>query len=248
MRGEKWGGMMRSWRQMTGMLATAAFVLLSLGGGSGGIRPYHSLAPHAATHVFVTIGASDAFGIGTHDPRTQAWPAVLTQRLGSSYHLVNLGVPGATTDVALRAEVPVAQAQAPALVMIWLGVNDYNDAVPLETFTAQLRHIILLLASPQTTILVGNLPDLTLLPAFAHFSQSKLIADINAWNAAIAMVCRDTSATLVDLFVQWNDLAAHPEYISSDGFHPSDLGARRLAAIFLAAFKATSAGLGLGAA
>jgi lysophospholipase L1-like esterase len=35
---------------------------------------------------------------------------------------------------------------------------------------------------------------------------------------------------LVDLF--HSDLAAHPEYIASDGFHPSDSGYRVLADLF----------------
>jgi lysophospholipase L1-like esterase len=36
----------------------------------------------------------------------------------------------------------------------------------------------------------------------------------------------------VDIFSAWADLASHPGYISSDGFHPSAAGARQLAEFF----------------
>jgi lysophospholipase L1-like esterase len=38
---------------------------------------------------------------------------------------------------------------------------------------------------------------------------------------------------LVDLYSGWAELAAHPDYISADGFHPSSAGYRRLADLVL---------------
>jgi lysophospholipase L1-like esterase len=46
---------------------------------------------------------------------------------------------------------------------------------------------------------------------------------------------------LVDIHAAWADLAEHPEYISSDGFHPSAAGARQLALYFDDAITAASA-------
>jgi acyl-CoA thioesterase I len=40
---------------------------------------------------------------------------------------------------------------------------------------------------------------------------------------------------LVDLYGSWQDLAQHPEYVSTDGFHPSSEGYQRLADLFAAA-------------
>jgi lysophospholipase L1-like esterase len=57
------------------------------------------------------------------------------------------------------------------------------------------------------------------------------------WNAAIAAACAREGATLVDLYSDWRELRAHPEYISGDGLHPSTLGAQRLAEIFRQAIE-----------
>ena len=47
-------------------------------------------------------------------------------------------------------------------------------------------------------------------------------------------VVRRHQATVVDLRATWQEVREHPEYISSDGFHPSTIGYRRLADVFYA--------------
>jgi hypothetical protein len=39
----------------------------------------------------------------------------------------------------------------------------------------------------------------------------------------------------VDLYGGWQELAAHPEYVGSDGLHPSVTGYARVAALFAGA-------------
>lgn len=201
--------------------------------------------PLAQTHLastqqptYVAIGASDAFGIGTDDPKTQSWPVVLTSALGTGVHLVNLGIPGATADLAIKDELPIAEAVNPVVITVWLGVNDFDQNVSLPDFTHQLQ--TLLLALKQTTvarIYVGNLPDLASLPRYAHADAIALRERVQTWNNAIATICGQESVTQVDFFAT-NDLIRHPEYIAKDGFHPSTVGAQRLAAIFANAILA----------
>ena len=186
--------------------------------------------------VYVALGASDAFGIGTDNPKTQAWPVVLDHLLGTSVHLVNLGIPGATTSQAARDELPVALDERPEIITIWLAVNDFDTGVPLQTYERQLHDLIAALArAAHARIFVGNMPDLTLIPYFAGRDHQQLLAQVHAWNDAIAAVCESVGASLVDIFSGWRELAAHPEYISGDGFHPSAAGAQRLAGIFATA-------------
>src|SRR5579884_1530211 len=65
--------------------------------------------------TYVAIGASDTFGFGTSAPYTQNWASDLANRLGSRYHLVNLGIPGIQVHQALRLELPVALDAHPDL-------------------------------------------------------------------------------------------------------------------------------------
>jgi len=189
--------------------------------------------------TYVAIGASDAFGFGTDHPLTENWPTVVAHRLSSSIHLINLGIPGATAELALRDETPIALDAQPDLITIWLGVNDLDNGVPLADFTRELRTLLgALRAGTSARIYVANLPDLSLLPYFAAKGNSfGLQAEVVQWNAAIAQATRDTGAALVNLFVGESELATHPEYISKDGFHPSTIGARRIAEVFLAAIE-----------
>ena len=79
-------------------------------------------------------------------------------------------------------------------------------------------------------MLVGNVPDLSALPSAGRFD----LRFVDRWNAGIDDVVRRHEATLVDLRTTWQEVKEHPEYVSSDGFHPSTSGYRRLADMFYA--------------
>lgn len=191
--------------------------------------------------VYVAVGASDAFGIGTDDPLTQSWPYDVANKLEAKPHLINLGIPGATADLAVRAELPVAVSVQPALVSVWLGVNDIEHHVPLATFSVQLQSLLRGLAQQTSAaIYVGNLPDLTLLPYFSTWDQTTLTEQLLAWNAAISYACSISGAHLVDIYAQGREMAAHPDYLGSDQFHPSTQGAQRIADLFVAAMSTSS--------
>lgn len=194
--------------------------------------------------TYVAIGASDAFGIGTDDPDRQAWPTDLAAQLGSpgaSVHLINLGIPGATVASALQTELPIALDSQPDDVTVWLAVNDLADGVALDTYRAQFVRLLDALRAglPHARIAVGNIPNLTLVPRFWDADPGPLLAEVQAWNRAIAADCAAAHVTLVDLYGGWQELSQHPEYFSNDGFHPSAAGAARLAQLFAAALQNT---------
>jgi lysophospholipase L1-like esterase len=156
--------------------------------------------------------------------------------------LLNLGVSGATVRDVIDGQLPVALDRAPRWITIWPGPNDFRDGVPLETFAAQLDQLLTALrptGGQRRTIAILNLPDLRTLPVFARAGSTDLDARVRAWNASIATaVARHADyAILVDLHAGWEELGAHPEYISADGFHPSSAGYRRIADLTLATLK-----------
>jgi lysophospholipase L1-like esterase len=207
-------------------------------GGSSQVSGHSTLDTTRYRTTYVAIGASDSFGIGTDDPDQQNWPTVLARTLGADVHLINLGVPGATVAEAQQAQLTVALDAHPDLVTVWLAVNDLADGVPLASYQ---QHLQALLASitqgSHARIYVGDIPDLTQLPFFAQRDPTALRTTVQQWNAAIAADCAAEGATLVDLYTGSAGLASNPEYISSDGLHPSTLGAELLAAAFAAAIQ-----------
>jgi lysophospholipase L1-like esterase len=184
--------------------------------------------------TYVAIGASDTFGIGTSDPYTQNWPTDLAEKLGQKVHLINLGIPGITLHDALNLELPVALDSQSELVTIWLGVNDLANHVPISSYSHDLDFMLMRLRShePSAHILIANIPDLTILPYFTSYNQQLLHQQIEQYNATIVHEAQQYHAILVNLSQQNYNLKDHPEYISNDGLHPTDLGYLELAELF----------------
>jgi lysophospholipase L1-like esterase len=189
--------------------------------------------------TYVAIGASDSAGVGANQPDQESWPAVLQRKLPSGSKLVNLGVSGSLLHQAIDQQLPVALDSDPDLVTVWLAVNDYAARVPLDRYAADLDLLLAeLRAKTGAAVLVGNVPDLSALPSASRFD----LKDVDRWNAAIDETARRHDVTLVDLRATWREVKEHPEYISSDGFHPSTVGYQKLADLFYAS-AATTLGL-----
>lgn len=185
--------------------------------------------PKALTYV--AIGASDSAGVGAAVPDQESWPAVLQRKLPAGSRLVNLGISGSLLHQALDQQLPIALDSDSDLVTVWLAVNDYAAHVPLEEYVADLESMLAQLRQrTSATVLVGNIPDMRSLPSAGRFD----LRDVDRWNAAIDGVAQRRDVTVVDLRSTWREVADHPEYISSDGFHPSTLGYQRLANVFYA--------------
>ena len=188
--------------------------------------------------MYVAIGASDSYGVGTDDPATESWPAVLAHYLPSGTHFVNLGVPGILLHRAVEVELPVALDAHPTLVTVWLAVNDLAAGVPLPRYRHDLGVLLSTLQrATHARVLIANVPDLTLLPAFRAYPGLGLV--VASWNAVIAAEARAHGAILVDVYAHWRDLALHPEYVGPDGLHPTAEGYRRLAELFWRVYRAS---------
>src|SRR6266849_3112278 len=182
--------------------------------------------------TYVAIGASDAVGVGARDPVTEGWVPRFGAHLGSEARVINLGVSGSTLAQALDEQLGPALDAQPAVVTVWLAVNDLNARVSLDHYAADLDTLLGQLETTHARVLVGNVPDLGGLAAYRGIDPGPLEAEVDRWNQVIA----DTSArhgdTLVDLFSRWQEVAQHPDYLSADGFHPSSEGYQALADVF----------------
>jgi acyl-CoA thioesterase I len=215
-------------------------------------------APVPREVVYAAIGASETYGIGANDRYREAWPQVFyNDVLPPSAVLYNYGIPGATTAQALRDEVPSAVAARPTVATVWLNVNDLIQGVSPQAYGVQLRQLVhALRRGGQTRVLVANTPDLRQLPAYQAClpnppaagppcvipsglvpTPDRVAAAVDGYNAVIAQVVKDEGATLVDLHSHDALMAQHPEWLSSDGFHPNGLGYIAVARVFEDAYR-----------
>jgi lysophospholipase L1-like esterase len=108
-------------------------------------------------------------------------------------------------------------------------------------------------------VLVANTPDLGQLPAYRAClpnaptggpaclipdglvpTPQVIAAAIDAYNAAISSAAKAEGATLVDLHLDGAEIGQHPEWLSADGFHPSEQGYAVIAKLFEDAYRKTS--------
>jgi lysophospholipase L1-like esterase len=62
-------------------------------------------------------------------------------------------------------------------------------------------------------------------------------AAVDAYNAAISQAAKLEGATLVDLHLNGAQISQHPEWLSADGFHPSEQGYAVIAKLFEDAYR-----------
>lgn len=215
----------------------------------------------SAPTVYTALGASETYGVGADDRYRQAWPQVFyNDSLPSSAVLYNFGIPAATTAQALKDELPAALAVRPTVATVWLNVNDLVQGVSPSDYAVQLRQLVhALRRGGKARVLVANVPDLRQLPAYKAClpnapdtgascllpngllpSPAQVVDLIDAYNRAIAQVTAQEGATLVDLNAQSASIAQHPEWISSDGFHPNAAGYLAVAHAFESAYRRTT--------
>ncbi len=232
------------------LLALAVSALAACGEASSAQRSAVPPVTPTATPlmVYVAMGASDAVGVGASDPNATAYVPRLIARLPARAFALNLGVSGYTVKQALANELPQALAAHPTLVTVWLVGNDFRQCTPLADYQRDLDALLGQLQSQtHAQVFVANTPDMSLLPAIRDGSPNlgacllglqpaQIRAVVAQWNMVIDAVVAKHHQVLVDLF--HSDLAAHPEYIASDGFHPSDGGYRVLADLFWAQITA----------
>lgn len=205
------------------------------------ITPTPTSTPSASPAVrYVAIGASDTVGIGATDPTTGSWPARVARLLppGSAY--VNVGVSGSVAIQAKDAQLPGAIAQRPTVVSIWLAVNDMNATIQAQSYREALAAIVdALVAKTDAKIFVGNVPDVRSVPAYRDADKNALLAQITAYNDAIAAVVKSAPGRVfgVDLFTGSAALVSTIT-VSGDGFHPSDEGYALIATRFADAMRA----------
>lgn len=195
--------------------------------------------PTRGPERYVAIGASDTVGVGAADPSTGSWPARIAARLVTGSTYANYGVSGSLAAQARTQQSPLAIAARPTLSTIWLAVNDLNNGIGSTDYRDVLDGMLAeLVARTEARIFVGNVPDLTALPAYRSVDRAPLAAQITAYNRWIAETAAKYAGRVmvVDLFAGSAELVGSAT-LSADGFHPSDRGYQLIADRFLAAMR-----------
>lgn len=180
----------------------------------------------ARAPLLTALGDSTAVGVGA---RSGSYVDRVLARLtkgGRPHALLNLSVSGATARDVLQRQVPRLGEADGGLVLLGVGANDLMRNLPPAAFA---RHFEALVAGirgrTRAAVVVSNVPDVSLSRAVWPAVRPAVAARVDAYNDVIAAVARKHDLHVFDLCRLTRDqLPTHPEYLSSDGYHPSDLG------------------------
>jgi lysophospholipase L1-like esterase len=141
-------------------------------------------------------------------------------------------LPRAITEVGTS----VSQGR-PAVVFVWIGVNDIWNLYTSGTVSAELEEqnarrfeenmdeILLGLRSAGAHTLVGLLDDLSKRPAASSLTDDariRISAQVNRYNTIITQKAGQYGVLTVDFFT--TDIFTNPATVSADGFHPNAAG------------------------
>lgn len=161
----------------------------------------------AAAPVVLVVGDSLSASYGV--PRAEGWVALLQQRLGDDYRVVNASISGDTTSSGLARLPRALDVHEPTAVIIGLGGNDGLRGYPLAEMRANLDAMIT--ATRRTgadVVLVG----VTIPPNYGP-----------DYRRGFAAVYDELAAThrvpLVWFAIE--DVASRPGMLQDDGVHPT---------------------------
>ncbi|HEY0547341.1 MAG TPA: SGNH/GDSL hydrolase family protein [Pyrinomonadaceae bacterium] len=189
-------------------------------------RPSAIAGNRASPLLYVAVGDSTGIGLGAPDGGgyvDRLFARIEQKRPGST--LLNLSAAGATTADAVNKQIPRLDDTRATLVTICVGLNDLLRGREAKQFAEDYETLVAKLKQPGVLIIIANLPDVASAPAMKGMADESLRLRLGQFNKAIEDIARRHGAPLVDLYkLSGEVIRSHPEFFSSDGLHPSDLG------------------------
>lgn len=207
----------------------AAFIVAALLAGCNrdqGTTVISGTPMNSGPIVYVALGDSTGAGVGAREAGyvTRLFKRIEERRPGSK--LNNLCVSGADTDDVVRAQLERGVALNPDLVTVGIGINDIGHGLTLDQFAKNYEQILSTLKEKtRARIVVTNIPDISSAPRIPGPARAEYQRQIIQFSRRLEEIATLHGVTVFDIYtVTTRELASHPEYFSSDGFHPSDAG------------------------
>ena len=177
--------------------------------------------------AYVALGDSTGVGVGARKGGgyvARLFERIERERRGS--RVTNLCASGAETRDVIRSQLPRVRASRPTLVTVGIGINDLTHGVEVEQFRRNYEELAAgLRAATDAPVVLTNVPDISTAPRVPEFMREGVRARIALFNEVVAETAARHGFRLVDAYGMSREIIArHPEFFSSDGFHPSEEG------------------------
>ena len=190
---------------------------------------------HHEDLLYMAVGTSGILGVGAF-PLSDGYAFRIQSDLrerGRNVSMVQVGVPGANTDIVSDAVAKAVDKGLEAeFATVWVGANDLVSGVPIETFAAELEALLNMLQDDmEAYVVIANLPPIHRFPNFVDEPVPEVTEQREAqYNAVITAQAADLGIPIVDLA---DDALSTHLVVDFDGLHPDDEGHERLAKLFM---------------
>ncbi len=177
--------------------------------------------------VYLALGDSTGVGIGAEHGGYVTKLFLRIKHVCPRARIINCSSTGAATEDILREQLysETLNTAHPDLITVGIGADDLIHGVKIDRFAKNYDQIIARLKQfAGVTIVVMNIPDISLAPAVPGYMRDAARRHIIMFNERLAEIAARRGAILVDLFQRSAELSVHPEFFSPDGIHPSDAG------------------------
>lgn len=159
----------------------------------------------------------DSLTFGTGAAKNMDYPSQLSRMI--SKPIINAGVPGDTTIMAMDRLEEDVLSQSPRIVLITLGGNDLKNRISKETAYQNLKNIIVSIQNQGALVIVGGISIPFWGRGFGQMYQK---------------VCKETQALLIpNIFAG----IIGKKSLMSDSIHPNNRGYTLMAEKFYKAMK-----------
>ena len=178
---------------------------------------------------YVALGDSTGVGVGAQRWRLCRASLCADQRVACGFASHQPVRERRNHRGCLRGQVGPALTARPTLVTLGIGINDVGRGVSVERFARNYEEIVTRLrAKTNAPIVVTNCrTSRSLRPSPSHCAAR--LAGASRSSTSTSKRSPKHGLLVVDAYTATHELIPqHPEFFSTDGFHPSDDGLRVL--------------------
>ena len=188
-----------------------------------------SCQKEVAHQTFLALG--DSYTIGESVPKDQRWPMQLVATLKEyDFHIEPpqiIAKTGWTTN-ELKEAIDNSSLNYPYdWVSLSIGVNNQYRGGDIEKFKAEFENLlnqaVIFSGNNKEHVIVISIPDWGVMPYAADRNQEEIAFEIDNFNQAIYEICVNYNIRFVDITPLSRQVSKHPEWIASDGLHPSGI-------------------------
>ena len=178
--------------------------------------------PETGVIRLLALGDSVTQGLGTKDPATGSFPALVAEKWRSAGCKVELKNPAVTRYLAsdvIDKELPLIATFKPTLITFQIGANDVANNVPVETYRANVQKILEAALKSGARVLVLPQNEWFRSPEGPNYGKN-LTTRCAAFDKVLIDETRAKGAELIDLRHLYRQQAEKKMW-SDDNIHPT---------------------------